>query len=344
MNYIDLKYTNLLSNRLEKFSIKDTNPYRVNFRCPICGDSTKSKNKTRGWILEKNNSALMYCHNCGASMGLRKFLQHVDPMLYNDYIIDTRLDKDILKKQVEELTSPLDKITHKVPSFKKTGSPLLAIKKISQLVDVHPAKVYIKKRLIPANKHYKLYYAPKFETWVNSIIPDKLPNGDRPSPRLILPFIDRNGILFGFQGRAFDKTSLRYITIMLNPEMPKIFGLDTVNFEKKYYVVEGPIDSLFLDNAVAMAGADGSGSGLTNMENAVMVFDNEPRNKEICARMEKCLDQGYKVCIWPTNVVDKDINDMILSNMTCAAVQLIIDQNTYSGLQGKLKLSYWRKC
>ena len=131
---------------------------------------------------------------------------------------------------------------------------------------------------------------------------------------------------------------------MLNPEMPKIFGLDTVNFEKKYYVVEGPIDSLFLDNAVAMAGADGSGSGLTNMENAVMVFDNEPRNKEICARMEKCLDQGYKVCIWPTNVVDKDINDMILSNMTCAAVQLIIDQNTYSGLQGKLKLSYWRKC
>lgn len=344
MNYIDLKYTNLLSNRLEKFSIKDTNPYRVNFRCPICGDSTKSKNKTRGWILEKNNSALMYCHNCGASMGLRKFLQHVDPMLYNDYIIDTRLDKDILKKQVEELTSPLDKITHKVPSFKKTGSPLLAIKKISQLVDVHPAKVYIKKRLIPANKHYKLYYAPKFETWVNSIIPDKLPNEDRPSPRLILPFIDRNGTLFGFQGRAFDKTSLRYITIMLNPEMPKIFGLDTVNFEKKYYVVEGPIDSLFLDNAVAMAGADGSGSGITNIENAVMVFDNEPRNKEICARMEKCLDQGYKVCIWPTNVVDKDINDMILSNMNAANIQLVIDQNTYSGLQGKLKLSYWRKC
>ena len=344
MNYIDLKYTNLLSNRLERFSIKDTNPYRVNFRCPICGDSNKSKSKTRGWILEKNNSALMYCHNCGASMGLRKFLQHVDPMLYNDYIIDTRLDKDILKKQVEELTSPLDKLTHKVPTFKKSGSPLLAIRKISQLKDDHPAKTYIKKRLIPSNKHYKLYYAPKFNEWVNSIIPDKLPTIGKDAPRLILPFIDKKGILFGFQGRAFDKYSLRYITIMIDPEMPKIFGLDDADFERKYYVVEGPIDSLFLDNAVAMAGADGSGSGFSNVENAVMVFDNEPRNKEICARMEKCLEQGYKVCIWPTNVVDKDINDAILNNRTCADVQLIIDQNTYSGLQGKLKLSYWRKC
>jgi transcription elongation factor Elf1 len=344
MNYIDLKYTNLLSNRLDRFSVKGTNPYRVNFRCPICGDSTKSKTKTRGWILEKNNSAIMYCHNCGASMGLRKFLQHIDPILYNDYIIDTRLDKDILKKQVAEITSPLDKLTHKVPTFKKSGSPLLDIRKISQLKDDHPAKTYIKKRLIPNNKHYKLYYTPKFNAWVNSIIPDKMPDVGKDAPRLILPFIDKEGKLFGFQGRAFDEYSLRYITIMIDDEMPKIFGLDTVDFERKYYVVEGPIDSLFLDNAVAMAGADGSGSGLSHIENAVMVFDNEPRNKQICDRMENCLEQGYKVCIWPTNVIDNDINDAILKNKTSADIQLIIDQNTYSGLQGKLKLSYWRKC
>jgi hypothetical protein len=208
----------------------------------------------------------------------------------------------------------------------------------------HPAKTYIENRQIPANQHYKLYYAPKFNEWVNSIIPGKLPEQERDAPRLILPFIDDKGNLFGFQGRAFDKYSLRYITIMIDPTMPKIFGLDTIDFERKYYVVEGPIDSLFLDNAVAMAGADGSGAGLSHIENAIMVFDNEPRNKEICSRMEKCLDKGYKVCIWPTNVVDKDINDMILSNINNADVQLIIDQNTYSGLQGKLKLTYWRKC
>jgi hypothetical protein len=114
-----------------------------------------------------------------------------------------------------------------------------------------------------------------------------------------------------------------------------------VDFGKRYYVTEGPIDSLFLDNAVAMAGADGNSEGLDNIENVVYVFDNEPRNKEICARMEKILDKGYKLCIWPEKLLDKDINDMVLSNLD---PQDIIDKNTYSGLTGKLQLSYWRKC
>ena len=343
MNPIDTKYAGLLSNRLERFAVKDRNPYRANFRCPICGDSTKSKTKTRGWILEKNNSALMYCHNCGASMGLRKFLQQVDPTLYNSYVVDSQLEKNILRKQVEEIKSPLDKMTHKVPSFKKIGSPLLKIKKISQLKDDHPAKVYVKNRQIPHNQHYKLYYATKFNSWVNSILPGKLPDSVKDEPRLILPFIDRDGVFYGFQGRAFDKYSLRYITIMIDPDMPKIFGLDTVDFENRYYIVEGPIDSLFLENSVAMAGADSSGNGLSNLQNAVMIFDNEPRNKEICARMDKAIDTGYKVCIWPEDIKEKDINDMILGDKTCADVQLIIDQNTFSGLNGKLRMSQWKK-
>ena len=131
---------------------------------------------------------------------------------------------------------------------------------------------------------------------------------------------------------------------MIDENMPKVFGLDDVDFTKTYYVAEGPIDSLFLSNAVAMAGADGNASGLENTESAVFIFDNEPRNKEIVARMEKCLDKGYKVCIWPKNVLQKDINDVILSGVTQASLELIIDNNTFSGLEGKLQLTYWRKC
>ena len=130
---------------------------------------------------------------------------------------------------------------------------------------------------------------------------------------------------------------------MLDEDMPKVFGLDTVDFSKKYYVLEGPIDSLFINNAVAMAGADGNASGLENEENAIFVFDNEPRNKEIATRMEKCLDKGYKVCIWPSNMLDKDVNDMILSDIKPVDVQMIIDMNSYTGLEGKLKLSEWRR-
>ena len=342
MNFIDLKYAGILSTRLDKFSVKSNSPYRANVRCPICGDSQKSKTKARGWILEKNNSAIYYCHNCGASMSMGNLLRAVQPALYDEYIVDRKLDKDLFKKE-EPKEKPLDKLLKKQPKFTKGNSPLLKIKKVSSLNFSHPVKKYIENRQIPASRHYKLYYAPKFNTWVNSIIPDKLPT-ERDEPRLVLPFIDESGDLFGFTGRAFDKKSLRYITIMLDESKPKVFGLDSVDFSKKYYVVEGPIDSLFLTNAVAMAGADGNLKGLSNVDNAVFVFDNEPRNKDVVARMERLLEAGHKVVMWPETIKEKDINDMVISGLLQQDIELILDVNTYSGLEGKLKLSYWRKC
>jgi transcription elongation factor Elf1 len=344
MNLVDLKYSGILSTRLERFSIKSHTPYRANCRCPICGDSQKSKEKARGWILEKDNSALFYCHNCGASLSLRNFLKSVDPNLYNEYIVDIALEKGLGARQKKvEKVKPLDKLTMRAPKFTKANSPLKKIKKISSLNFDHPVKKYVQKRGIPANQQYKLYYAPKFEEWTNSLIPDKLPE-KQVKPRLVLPFIDKKGNVFGYQGRAFDKHSIRYITIMLDEDMPKIFGLESVDFTRKYYVVEGPIDSLFLSNAVAMAGADNNTNGLENTDKAIFVYDNEPRNAEIVRRMEKALDAGHKVCIWPKNLLDKDINDIVLSGIKPADVQLIIDQNTYSGLEGKLQLSEWRRC
>ena len=336
MNYLDLKYTNMLSVRLDRFAVKSTNPYKVNFRCPICGDSQTSKTKARGWILERDNKAMFHCFNCSASFGLRNFLKTVDINLYNEYIIDSKIESGVK----EEILSPIDTLVHRVPQFKKGNSPLLKIKKVSQLEHDHPAKQYVVNRKIPSSKHYKLYYVPKFNSWVNTILPDKL-NASMDEPRLVLPFIDKDGAFFGFTGRSFKKDGLRYLTIMIDDTKPKVFGLNDVDFDKRYYVTEGAIDGLFLDNAVAMAGADINVDGLNNIENAVYVFDNEPRNKEICARMEKILDRGYKLCIWPEKLLDKDINDMVMSSLD---PQSIIDQNTYSGLSGKLKLSYWRKC
>lgn len=344
MNHIDLKYASFLASRVENFKIKSYTPYRANFRCPICGDSQKSKQKARGWVLEKDNSALYYCHNCGASLSLGNFLKTVDLGLYNDYVVDIALEKGYGRKKEEETKplKPLETLIKKQPKFRKSGSPLLKIKKIGSLKADHPARKYLESRLIPTNQHHRLYYASKFNAWTNSLVPDKL-NEKYDKPRLVIPFIDKDGNVFGYTGRAFDKESLRYVTIMLDENMPKIFGLDKVDFTHKYYVVEGGLDSLFLNNAVAMAGADGNTRGLQNTENAVFVFDNEPRNKEIVARMEKCFSRGYKVCIWPEHLTSKDINDMILSGLNSPQIQMIIDQNTFHGLQGKLKLSYWRK-
>lgn len=346
MNYIDVKYVNLLSPRLERFQIKSTRPYRVNFRCPVCGDSHKSKAKTRGWILEnKNNLASFYCHNCGASMSFPKFIEYLDPGLYTDYIIDRKLDSISVEKPQELYEKPLEQIKNKVPEFKKSGSPLLAIKKISQLDNDHPAKQYVLKRQIPTNAHHRLYYTPKFKSWVNSIIPNKLDDKMKDEPRLIIPFIDQRGNLFGFQGRSFRKNDpLRYITIMIDENKPKIFGLDEVDFERPYFIFEGPIDSLFIKNSIAMAGSDGDFTSMQNLGNSTLVFDNEPRNKEIVAKMEKYILKGLKVCIWDEAIKSKDINDIVLNEgLSPHDIKILIENRTFSGLRAQLELAKWRK-
>lgn len=332
-DFVDMKYVNMLSGRLPRFSIKHRNPLKVNFRCPVCGDSKTSQKKARGWITENTKTHTLFysCFNCGASNSFQNFLKEQDPILYKDYIAEKFLSKE---RGTNESTIP----NPEKPVFDK--SPLKSIKKISQLRHDHPVKAYIEKRQIPSDQHYRLYYTPKFKTWINSIIPDKFPSFAKDEPRLILPFFDEDGKCFGVSARGFDPNGLRYITIMFR-EVPKIFGLEKVNFDKPYLVVEGAIDSLFLNNAVAMAGADGNVSGLKNIENATFVFDAEPRNLEITKRMEKLLRKGYKVCIWPHNVPAKDINEMWLKGKR--DIEKTIKENAFSGLEGQLRLTAWRK-
>ena len=337
VDIIELKYATMLSNRLERFKIKATNPYRLNFRCPKCLDSQVSKTKARAWLLENNTTHTFsfFCHNCGASEPFWKFLKELDNMIYNDYVsekyLDTMKERNAAKVEAKEENQFLQpKIIF--------GDPLRKIKKISQLAIDHPVKLYIQKRQIPTSQHFRIYYAPKFMAWINTIIPEKFPKIEKDHPRLILPFIDEKGKCFGVSARGFDPNGLRYITIMFD-ERPKIFGLDQVDFSKKYYIVEGAIDSFFLNNSIAMAGADGNTHKLP--DGGVFVFDNEPRNSEIHKRIERLIREGKSVCIWPSSIQQKDINDMHLAGIR--DVKQIIDENTYKGLEANLKLAAWRK-
>jgi hypothetical protein len=337
VDYVELQYATMLSGRLERYKVKSTNPYRINFRCPICNDSQKSKYKARAWLIEDRTKGGLYfnCFNCHAPIGgLGNFLKQVDPLLYNDFVTA----KYISKPKIEEPKLP-NKDQFKKPVFE--SDPLKKIKKVSQLKADHPVKKYIEKRQIPSNQHWKLYYAPKFISWINSIVPNKFDDKLPDEPRLVIPFRDSNGKMFGLSARGFNPKGLRYITIMFDETMPKIFGLDTVDFNKRYYVVEGAVDSLFLENSIAMAGADGNASGLKNLENAVFVFDNEKRNKEIHKQIEKLIKTGYSVCIWPSAIEEKDINDMFLSGID--NIKQIIDANTYKGLEASLKFMSWRR-
>jgi hypothetical protein len=336
MIYTDLKYVNLISSRLPRFKRKSGNTFSC--RCPVCGDSKTDMTKARGYLYEKKGSMLYFCHNCGVSLSLVNLLKFLDPILHKEYCQETFVEKygERERVQINDFITPQ-------PKFVK-NSPLNSLSKISQLTADHPAKQYVVNRKIPPEVHYKLFYAPRFKQWVNTLVPGKLPSDDKDEARLILPFLDKEKRCYGFQGRAFGKSSIRYITIMLDDSQPKVFGLDTVDSSKRVYVTEGPIDSLFLPNAIAMAGSDSSvGWSNKDFTDVVYVYDNEPRNKEIVQKMHKAALNGAKIVVWPMHVEQKDINDMILSGMSKDGLKKLVDDCTYEGLAAELAISHWSK-
>ena len=331
--WVQIKYANLLSVQLSRFKLKQNNPYVANFKCPFC-EFDQSTKKCRGYLYQKGQNLSFHCHNCGRSHLFKTFIEHVNDGLYKEFILDA------FEGNVEQKEILPDIKTETESKFVK--NPLKAIKKISQLAYDHPAKKYIEKRKISNFWHSQLYYAPKFAAFVNSLIPGKLPTIND-EPRLIIPFFDEKGKLFGFQGRAFSKTELRYITIMLDTTKSKIWGLNLIDFDaEKVYITEGALDATFIPNCLAMAGADASTFKMRS--NMVKIYDNEPRNSEIVGRMLKELERGNSVCIWPDNIKQKDINDMVLNGYNPDVVKRIIDENIYSGQMGILRLNEWKRC
>lgn len=327
--WLDRKYINLFSSHVRNFKWQNNNTARCS--CPICGDSKTNKFKARMYFITDGKGYRIHCHNCGASMNFRGFLKTVNNELFEQY------NRELIFEKYGEGEKTVFNFTR--PKFTSAGSPLNKLKRISQLPADHPVKLYVDSRLIPTNTHYKLYYAPKFNEWTNSIIPDKL-NAEKDEARLVIPFLSETKEMFAYQGRALSETKLRYVTIVLDESKPKIYGLDTVNFNKTFYIVEGPIDSLFLDNGVAMAGSDAS---YAFNDNAVFIYDNEPRNREIVQKISKVIEKNYSVVIWPESIKFKDINDMVLGGMTQHDIMSVISSNTYTHLQAKLKFTQWKK-
>ena len=341
MQWIDVKYIGALAPRLSMFARKDDNIW--NMRCPLCGDSRKSKTKARGYILGKGGKFMYTCHNCNVSMPFGRFLEQVDPAAYEQYRRETFLERVGTTDRIVEPAPDISKFI--TPKFIKYTA-LADLRKISQLELNHPARRYVVKRNIPPAMHSKLFYAPKFKTWTNKLKPDKFDLSKKDEPRLVIPFVDQGGNLFGYQGRSFFDVEPRYITIILDEEKPRVYGLDRIDLRERVYIVEGPIDSMFLHNCLAMGGAhlDKTTAQIgLKPGNTTIVYDNEPRNKDIVAAIEKAISLGFSVCIWPDDMQHKDINDMINSGLTSKQIQQTIDDHTYSDLLAKMKLTQWKK-
>jgi predicted RNA-binding Zn-ribbon protein involved in translation (DUF1610 family) len=328
---VDRKYADLLGSRLQKFSVKNNG--RVwNFRCPYCGDSQRDKKKARGYLFLKKNDIIYKCHNCGVGKSLGNFLKDNAPDLYDEFVMERY--KSGLTGKGRNVSNPV--FVSKRPKFvsKPTG-----LQSISDLNISHPAVRYLQNRELPQDAYKRLYYVDRFQDWVNAQ-KKTFPDSKLDHPRIIIPLIDSGGSWFGFQGRSLNpKDKLRYITVMLDDAKTKIYGQESINPDETVYVTEGPFDSYFLTNAIAMCGSDVDHSSLP-YRNRIWVFDNEPRSREITNKIDRAISEGEKVVIWPTHIEQKDLNDMSLSGHE---VKSIVESNVYSGLQAQVKFSEWKK-
>ena len=321
MDFVDVKYINLISARFQKFKKVKSNLY--NFRCPICGDSQKNRNKARGYLYQVKNNTNFKCHNCGVNISFNNFLKQIDSVIYKQYTFEKFKNGNTGKNFTAD--EPVFKF--EAPKFK----PKLELAKASENAD---AKKYLEDRKINPDK---FYYTDKFKSWTNSQ-KKTFDDVSKDEPRIIIPLFYQD-TLVGFQGRALGSSKIKYITVMLNDDAPKIYGLDEIQKDKTVYITEGPFDSTFVHNAIAMCGADADISNW-GISNPVWIYDNEPRNTEITARISRTIDRGERVVIWPSGITQKDINDMVLSGLD---VQSVIELNTYSGLEAKLKFTTWKK-
>ena len=321
MNHVDSKFIGLVSSRLLRFKRVKSNLF--NFRCPICGDSQKNKSKTRGYLYTVKADVNYKCHNCGASMTFSNFLKEVDPVLQKQYVFERFKDNHTGRGTVVEEPD----FKFEAPKFKKN----LKLPKASE----NPrASGYLTARKLDTSQ---FYYAKNFKKFANSL-KRTFDSEKYDEDRIIIPlYYEKN--LIGFQGRSINPSPVKYITVMLDDDAPKIYGLDNIRKDAPVYVTEGPFDSTFLRNSIAMCGADAD-VGKWGISNPVWIYDNEPRNREIVNRIAKTIDTGDSVVIFPSSIDEKDINDMVMAGHD---VQKIVECNTYSGLQAQLQFNKWKK-
>ena len=343
--YTDTKYIRLVSSRLRNFKQKNDNLW--NFSCPYCGDSKTNTLKARGYMYAKGNDLFYRCHNCGVGANVGNFIKHVDPSLHDEYVFE-KYKSGTTSNTYHRTSSVSPRIITNPPKFGH-------IKKrnifehgtwLNDLPSGHFCLTYVENRLIPKEHYDKLLFTSNYKAFCDALIP----NHDKKlveDARLVIPYFNYQNELIAVSGRALETSDykLRYVTLRTDESTNKlIYGTDRVDLTKRVYLVEGPLDSLFLNNCVASGDAN---LGLTvkniQAKEVTLVFDNQPRNKEVCKLIENAIKLNHNVVIWPDEIEGKDINEMILDGFSASEIQEIIDSNTFYGLEAIAKFTFWKK-
>lgn len=335
MSYLEHKYINLISSRLRNFKRKSGQLY--NFSCPFCGDSERHQRKARGYIFEVADQKLVYkCHKCGVAMSVATLLKRLDPALHDQYRMELLADQKVDNDQGYIPVKPIV----------IADNYLKGLKSIDQLDEYDPIRTYVEGRKIPEKFHKQLFSCPNYMTFINQWLPNKFSEQALAydETRLLIPFYDKENNVFGCQGRSLDvKSKTKYITAIFDDSKPSIFGLDRADLSKTIYVFEGPIDSMFIDNAVATLGGDLTSAFKGLPRDSVIVYDNEPRSRTTLLKIQKAIDMGFRVALFPESIEQTDINKMILAGLTPEYITYILQTHTYDSLTARAQLLQWRK-
>lgn len=355
---IDIQYVARLGPFLQKF--RHTGGYNWACRCPLCGDSKKRKNLTRGGFFrgkDKTSDMILYgCFNCSASTTLASIIEHCSPELLKEYRFAAfkEANPDFNEsgnpdEDDKEQNLDLFKTIHvKVESKIELGvdDALDTIKRVDLLPDTHPAKQYVINRDIPEHLWNLFYFAPKFKRFTNSLITkfDEASLAKTDYPRLIIPFFNEHGRMFAFAARAFGDEQPKYFTIKIDENEEKIYGRERLDYRQHIYVVEGQIDSMLLPNCISVSGSSFDMPFIQGIAtNCTLVPDNEPRNAQIVQQYRKYIQAGYRVCMLPETFKFKDINEAIQGGMSVEAILKIIDDNSFTGLFAQMRFASWQK-
>jgi transcription elongation factor Elf1 len=338
---VDSKYVRLISSRLRNFKQKNDNLW--NFSCPFCGDSQKNKTKARGYVFQKGTDLFYRCHNCGVSTNAGNLVKQVDGALHKEYVLERYKSGETNNARTANTVLNISP-----PRFDK-----IAKQKVfehgewcDKLPSGHFCLEYLQKRKIPEKFYDKLLFTQHYKKFCDTLIPN---HGKQilDDARLVIPFYDEYNDLIAISGRALetsDKT-LRYVTIRTKESDDKlIYGVDRVNLSQTVKIVEGPIDSLFLTNCVASGDANLSLTTKNiDTDKKILIFDNEPRNKEIVKMMQDAIKLQHNVVIWPSTIVGKDINEMVMNGLSPDEIEKIISSNTFKDLEAQLNFTMWKK-
>lgn len=335
-----------MSSKLPGF--KQKGPYLWNCRCILCGDSSTKKNKIRGYFYAQKQNLYYKCHNCGASLHFGTFLKGQDQVLYDAYVFERYAKGEggranAHAKPDEELFGSLGLSPELVLTPKEWVDDKLegVCQRLDTLPDDHEAVQYCLNRSIPREQFFRLFAIPHTKDIVK-LAPQYAESLTTEEPRLVIPFHKENGKIVGVSLRAIRGESKRYIMVRFEEEVAFVFGLNLLNTSLPIVVLEGQFDSLFIPNSIACGGTSFGKVETFGLpkEKVTIVFDNQPRNAEVMKIMNKYIDLGYAVCIWPSDIGQKDVNEMVIAGLDA---HNIILENTFQGLMAMAKFSEWRK-